>query len=117
MRADALASLPDVCDVLRSTRQPDGRGGQVTVWEAVATALPCRLAPAVGTADERTQGARLTAEADWTLTLAAGADAIAGGPNVNPQDRIRIGTDLYEIVGVPYRSWQLFLRLGLKSIR
>jgi hypothetical protein len=110
LRADATASLPDTCDILRSTRQPDGRGGQVTVWAAIATAVPCRLAPASqGVGNEDMAGARLTAESDWMLTLAW--DQV-----LTTQDRIRIGTEQYEVKGIIVRSWQLFTRVGLVSL-
>lgn len=111
MRATELASLPDLCDVMRSTRQADGKGGQTTVWAAVTEDLLCRLSPnAQGAGNESVIGAKLTAESDWVLTLAW--DQL---PTV--KDRIRMGSRTFEIKGVAGpRSYQICLRVGLTEI-
>lgn len=108
MRATLNASLPDTCEISRVTLEPDGAGGQIETWETIAT-VACRVAPSGQSPQERVIAERMAATSTWTITLPAGTD-------VQPADRIAVGTRTFEVVSVLARSEEIARRVVCSEV-
>lgn len=110
MQLAAEAALPDLAQVQRVTRTPDGSGGFSTTWATVVTAA-CALAPADARPPETETAARLATTAAWTITLPAGTD-------VRAADRIVSGGRTFELTApAAPRSWELTRRVSATEVR
>lgn len=111
MRADARAALPDTGVVWRPTPASDGRGGTALTWAAVASVVPCRLAPGIGQASgEGLTASKLGADANWVVTMPYDTD-------VRLTDRIVIGTRTVEVTFITAeRSEHVSLRISCREI-
>lgn len=99
-RATVTASMTDTAQVLRATSVPDGEGGQTETWTVVAT-VPCRVAAADITPMERDLATQVLPRTLWRISLPAQTQ-------VTSQDRLAIGTWVYDILGVlAPRSYEL----------
>jgi hypothetical protein len=104
MRATAGAALPDTAIVQAKAFVSDGGGGGSTGWTASGT-LPCRISPVTGSgSDEREAGDRISANAEFVVTLPV--DAV-----VSTEHRLVIAGDVYNVEAVRTRSWNLTTRV------
>lgn len=102
MRATVEASLPDTAQVQRRTLTPDNAGGHVETWSTLVT-VPCRIAPAGRSPDERVIAERLTTTTLFTVTLPAFSD-------VRANDRLVVGSRTFDVLGVLASSNELSRR-------
>ncbi len=68
VRAEALRTLIDVCDIYQRTDTPDTTGGFTQEWDLTHADVKCRLTPA-RPGMERTADGRSVAESQWIVTL------------------------------------------------
>ena len=108
MRADLAAAWPDTATISRVTRSADGAGGSTMVWTDDATTVLCRLAPL--SSDERVLAAKMAEIYDYTGNFPYAAD-------LEPHDRVKIGTRTFEVISVAAGSWELLVRALLKEIK
>jgi head-tail adaptor len=107
-RADAVALLPDTCEISRVTLEPDGAGGFTESWNLVVT-VACRLAPTGQLSQERLVAERVTNVSTWTLTVPAETDVRVG-------DRATIGTRTLEVAAVLARSDEISRRVIVTEV-
>ncbi len=103
MRSTLNSSLPDTAQVQRKSLTSDGAGGFTETWATVAT-MACRVAPSGQSPQERVIAERLTAMSTWTVTLPAGTD-------VQPADRVVVGSRTFEVVAALARSEEIARRI------
>lgn len=110
MRATVGDVLVESCAIGRRAEGSDSGGGQTVTWPAFAT-VDCARAP-LGQqgSGEELQGDRVTAEAEWIMTLPQGTD-------VRTSDRLTIGGTVYEVLAVrATRTWELARRVECKRV-
>lgn len=94
-------AMPDTCIVRRRTLTSDDMGGYTEAWADVGE-YSCRIVPKAVN-DEREQSGKVTARAEWAITLPYNAD-------VRETDRIQHNDVYYEVVQVhDDESWQTAL--------
>lgn len=103
MRGAQESIMTDTCQVQRATLMPDGAGGQIESWGAVAT-VSCRVAPSGNLPQERAIAERLSSVSTWTITLPVGTD-------VQPADRLVVGSRTFEVVEALARSLETARRV------
>jgi head-tail adaptor len=108
MRGTLTASLPDTAQVKRKTLTPDGAGGYTEAWSTVAT-VACRVAPFDRYPREQVVGERLMTMSLWTVTLPALTD-------VQPADRLVVGTRTFEVMEVVARSFETARRVVCSEV-
>lgn len=110
MRATAEDALPGTCVIHAGTLASDGGGGYTETFSALGTVV-CRLAPAVSRGGgEAERGDRISAEADWVLTIPAGT-------TVETDDRVTTGGGTYNVVAIRDRDdWEITRRLEVTKI-
>src|SRR5262245_25692682 len=107
MRATAEDALPETCVLYANALASDGGGGWTETFTAAGT-VPCRLAPMSG--DEREVGSRITAQADWLITLPATTA-------IETDDRIQVGGGTYNVTAIRDRAhWELTRRLETEKV-
>jgi len=110
MRATQEEALPDTCVISRATLTADGAGGQTETWATVAT-VACRVAAMGGRGAERLIADRLSAVTPYVVTLPAETD-------VEPEDRIVIGTRTLEVAAVlAIEGWETARRVAAVETR
>lgn len=97
MRRDMAEELPDRALIERPTDVPDGGGGFTQTWAALASNVPCRLAPVGGGEDQAAAGDRITDAATCTITFAAGRD-------ISEADRVTIAGQVFNVLLVRRRG-------------
>lgn len=109
MKTTLDASLPDTATVYRLTRTSDGAGGYTEAWNAVGSAVACRISPG-GTGAEREVASRLAAVAPWVITLPAATD-------VTTKDQLRTTSRTFQVLAVlAVRSWEISRRVVCQEI-
>ena len=103
MRSTLNASLPDSAQVQRKTLTSDGAGGFTELWTTAAT-VACRVSPSGRSPEERAIAERLSSTSIWTLTVPALTD-------VQPADRIVVGSRTFEVVVAMARSTEISRRV------
>ena len=110
MQATANSYLPDTAIIQNRTRSSDGGGGYTETYTASGT-VPCRVGP-IGlgrTGAEDRAGDRISAEADFMVTLPVGT-------TVDTDDRIVVGPSTFNVVAVRDRSWPTSLRAEVTEV-
>jgi head-tail adaptor len=107
MRTTTGEALPDTCVIQRGTATTDSGGGATTAWVSAGT-VDCRLAPAVGGFENET-GERITADADFILTLPQGT-------TIDTNYRVVTGGETYNVTALRDRSWPLTRRMEVKRL-
>lgn len=101
MRATAAEALPGTAVISSQSYVSDGGGGGSLSWTASGT-VDCRLAPMRG--DEREIGERISADADYIITLPASA-------TVSTDSRIVTGGGTFNVAAIRDRSWNVSTRV------
>jgi hypothetical protein len=112
MRADVLRTLPGTAVIQAVTTSPDGAGGFIETWAAVAGgAVPCRVDPInLHSQIERAGGAEAVT-IEYTITLPDDAPAAPG-------NRLVTGGQTYEIRRITdEHSWRIVKRCDTARIR
>lgn len=110
MRATLIESFPDTCDVIRAALVRDDQGGATATYAPVESGVPCRVAPAGLTPDEREMAARLGGAVTWTLTVPVDTD-------ISAADRVDVAGRVFEVAGVlGPRSWEVARRVTLVEV-
>lgn len=118
IRDDLEEMLPDAATIERVALTPDGGGGSIETWNAlanivtwrgsVATPIACRIAPVRG-GESGTAGGRVVEETTHMVTLPALTA-------VEEADRFVIGGVTYEVTLVRGRGkWELARRVEVKE--
>jgi head-tail adaptor len=97
---------PDVARIQRATTTADGMGGRsAPVWLTIAS-VACRVAWSLGDSPwERVLAEQVTGGVPVTITVPTGTD-------VTPADRILVGSDTFQVIGVaPPRSYEVRRRV------
>lgn len=103
MRATAAQALPGTAVVQTQAYSSDGGGGGSIAWTASGT-VDCRLAPIRG--DEREIGDRISADADYVMTLPHDV-------TVTTNSRILHSGGTFNVEAVRDRSWEVTTRVEL----
>ena len=99
MRAAAASALPEQVSIIRPLHRSDGLGGMVSE-ESTVGIYKARLGTA-SQADTVTYADKLGAQVGYKLTFPGQAD-------VQPRDRIRLGSRRFEVVAAPDRgAWEI----------
>lgn len=106
MRATVEQALPGTAVIQSGTLTSDNGGGWTEAFTAAGT-VACRVAPISGT--EREIGGRISAEAEYIVTLPAET-------TVAPDDRIVVGAITYNVVAVRDRDWELSRRVEVRKV-
>ncbi len=101
MRSVAGAALPGTAVISAAAFVSDGGGGGSTAYTTSGT-VACRVAPIRG--DEREQGDRISADADFIVTLPVTA-------SVTTDSRLEIDGAAYNVEAIRDRSWEITQRV------
>lgn len=108
MRETTATALPDTAVIQGTTYVSDGGGGGTTTWSASGT-VACRIAPIISTGQgEGVEGGQLAADAEYIVTLPFDA-------GVDVEDRLSIGSEIYNVTSVRDRSWNTSTRVEVKK--
>lgn len=108
MRTALRKLLPDLGEVLRATRTPDGQGGWVETWGTLSTRNPCRVDAARQIETEI--GAGVQNYANWIITAYDTATVAEG-------DRWQVGGVQYAVTGIDAgKSWACTLRIEAEKV-
>ena len=108
IQTDILGALPDTCSILSVTSTPDGYGGQTDTWSIMTANVACRVSPVRG--QEIQAGVAQEMFYRFIVTLPVGTV-------VNHADRIRVGTQDYDVVSVDTgKSWSTCVRVEVEKI-
>lgn len=108
MRTIAQDALPGTAVIQNGTLTSDSGGGYTEAFTPrTGGTVACRLAPVSG--NEREEGDRINADADYIITLPATT-------TVETDDRIVIGAITYNVVAVRDRSWEVTRRVEAQKV-
>lgn len=108
MRTIAEQALPGTAVVHSGTLTSDSGGGYTEAFTPRSGGtVACRVAPAAG--GEREEGDRISADAQYMITLPAGT-------TVETDDRIVVDSITYNVVAVRDRSWELTRRVEARKV-
>lgn len=108
MRAVAQRSMPGTAVIQSGTLTSDGGGGYTDSFAAAGT-VPCRVAPMISM-NESEIGERISADADWMITLPAGT-------SVSSDDRLVTDGGTFTVVGVRGpRSYEVTRRVEARQL-
>lgn len=103
--------LPEVCDVLRATLTPDGRGGYTQAWSTIAT-VPARLSPDPGITHgfEGERADEVALAKRWLITVPVGTD-------VTSSDRLSIDSRTFNVVDHDAgRTFDISIRIRAEEV-
>lgn len=107
MRGVLNESLPDTAVIYASSYVSDGGGGGTTSWVAGGT-VSCRVGPVSG--DEAVFGDRISADAEWIVTLPAET-------SITTNSQIAVGSKVYRVEALRApRSYEICRRVEVKEI-
>jgi SPP1 family predicted phage head-tail adaptor len=107
MRTTASQALPGTAVIQRDTFVSDEGGGGSQTWAASGT-VACRVAPIRG--DEREVAERISAEADYIITLPAET-------TIAEDDRVVISSETYEVQAIRDRDqWEITRRVEAAKV-
>jgi SPP1 family predicted phage head-tail adaptor len=106
MRAVASRALPGTAVIQGGSLTTDGGGGWTEGFTASGT-VACRVAPISGI--EREQGDRISADAQYVITLPAAT-------SIETDDRIVIAGVTYDVTAVRDRSWEVTRRVEARKV-
>jgi len=101
MRSEAATALPGTAVISTQAWVSDGGGGGTTTPTPAGT-VDCRLTPMA--ADEQEQGDRISAAAQYLITLPSDA-------TITVDDRITIDSIDFNVEAIRDRSWNLTTRV------
>lgn len=108
MRTVAEQALPGTAVIQNGTLTSDGGGGNTEAFTArTGGTVACRVAPLTGREGEL--GDRITADANYVITLPAGT-------TVETDDRIVISGITYNVTAVRDRSWEVTRRVEAEKV-
>ena len=108
MRTVAEQALPGTAIIQNGTLTSDGGGGYTEAFQPrTGGTVACRVAPLTGT--EREEGDRISADADYVITLPAET-------TVETDDRIETGGVTYNVVAVRDRAWEVTRRVEAEKV-
>lgn len=93
MRGVQLQAQPGTAVIQRRSDTSDGMGGYTESWAAIGT-VTARIMPVSPTQREFVTGSQITSVAKWYIT-------VPGTATVRADDRIVIGSRVYEVTFVP----------------
>lgn len=106
MRTTALEALPGTAVIQNQTFVDNGGGGGSLSWTASGT-VACRLAPLTG--DEREVADRISAEADYVITLPTTA-------SVTASSRLIVAGGTFEVQALRDRLWNVTQRVEVARV-
>lgn len=110
MRGVLDDSLPDTAIVKTENYVSDGGGGGSASWTNAGT-YPCRLVAATPSENpEGPTGSRVTADADWLLTLPANTP-------ITRESQVSVGARTFRVEAIRApRSWEISRRVDLSEV-
>lgn len=108
MRATLESALPGTAVIQSSAYTSDGGGAGTVAWTASGT-VACRLDPNMAVWGEDTEGERITADADFLITIPHDA-------TIDESDRLLIDGETYSVSTVRDRTWKLGTRLEARRV-
>lgn len=108
MRVIATSALPDTAVVSSGTFVSDSGGGGSIAYVPSGT-VDCRIAPVAVAEGERTSGGRISADAEYVVTLPFDVE-------ITTDSQLEIDGETYHVELIRDRSWNLSTRVEVQKV-